>query len=735
MMKTVILAEKPSQAKAYADSFSKATRKDGYFEIQDRLFPGETVITYGFGHLVELDSPDMYDENWKQWSLEHLPIFPTHYHYHVPKDKKKQFKVVKQQLQSADTIIIATDSDREGELIAWTIIQQVGADQGKTFKRLWINSLEKEAIYQGFQQLRDAKETYPKFEEAQARQIADWLIGMNGSPLYSLLLQQKGIPGSFSLGRVQTPTLYMIYQLQEKIRNFKKEPYFEGKSEVIAQNGAFDAKLDPNETQATQEAFEDYLKEKGVQLGKQPGMIRQVETEKKSAASPRLFSLSSLQSKMNQLMKASAKDTLEAMQGLYEGKYLSYPRTDTPYITEGEYAYLLDHLDEYKHFLKAESIPTPIHTPNSRYVNNKKVQEHYAIIPTKTVMTAAAFEQLSPLQQAIYEQVLKTTVAMFAEKYTYEETTILTQVQQLQLKAIGKVPLDLGWKKLFGKESDGKEKEEEPLLPKVTKGEMVTVDLQVLEKETKPPQPYTEGTLITAMKTAGKTVDSEEAQSILKEVEGIGTEATRANIIETLKQKEYIKVEKNKLVVTNKGILLCQAVEKEPLLTSAEMTAKWESYLLKIGERKGTQTTFLANIQKFVSHLLEVVPGQIQSTDFGSTLQEVKAASEKQEAARHLGICPKCQEQEVLLYQKVAACTSEACDFKLWTTIAKKKLTATQLKEIIQNSRTSQPVKGLKGQKGSFEATIVLKEDFTTGFEFSEKKKTNFKKRTRRTTK
>ncbi|HAP7033898.1 TPA: type IA DNA topoisomerase, partial [Enterococcus faecium] len=191
--------------------------------------------------------------------------------------------------------------------------------------------------------------------------------------------------------------------------------------------------------------------------------------------------------------------------------------------------------------------------------------------------------------------------AMFAEKYTYEETTILTQVQQLQLKTVGKVPVDLGWKKLFGKESDRKEKEEEPLLPKVTKGEAVTVDLQVLEKETKPPQPYTEGTLITAMKTAGKTVDSEEAQSILKEVEGIGTEATRANIIETLKQKEYIKVEKNKLVVTNKGILLCQAVEKEPLLTSAEMTAKWESYLLKIGEQKGTQATFLANIQKFVS--------------------------------------------------------------------------------------------------------------------------------------
>ncbi|MFS0969899.1 DNA topoisomerase III [Enterococcus thailandicus] len=727
-MKTVVLAEKPSQAKAYADSFSKVTRKDGYFEIQDQLFHGETVITYGFGHLVELDSPDMYDEKWKQWSLEQLPIFPTQCRYHVPKDKKKQFGVVKRQLQSADTIVIATDSDREGELIARSIIKQAGADQNKTFKRLWINSLEKEAIYQGFKQLRNADETYSKFEEAQARQIADWLIGMNGSPLYSLLLQKKGIPGSFSLGRVQTPTLYMIYKLQDTIKNFVKEPYFEGKGMITAKNGCFHAKLNPNETKGTQENFISYLKEKGVGLRKQSGTITEVQKQEKNVASPRLFSLSSLQSKMNQLMKASAKDTLEAMQGLYEAKYLSYPRTDTPYITEGEYGYLLDHLDEYKYFLKAEAAPTPVHTPNSRYVNNKKVQEHYAIIPTKTVMTTATFEKLSPLQQGIYEQVLKTTVAMFAEKYTYEETTILTQVQQLQLKAIGKVPTDLGWKKLFDKEQEPESKEE-PLLPKVEKGEIVSVDLQCVEKETKPPKPYTEGTLITAMKTAGKTVDDEEAQSILKEVEGIGTEATRANIIETLKQKEYIKIEKNKLVVTNKGILLCQAVEKEPLLTSAEMTAKWESYLLKIGDRKGTQDTIIENIKKFVTHLLDVVPGQIQETDFGSTLEEVKQANEKEQAKRHLGTCPKCKSQEILLYNKVAACSSEDCDFKLWTTIAKKRLSGTQLKEIIQNGRTSQPVKGLKGKKGSFEAYITLNSDYTTGFEFPEKKKTNFKKK------
>ncbi len=243
-MKTVILAEKPSQAKAYAETFKQRKRHPGYYEIADPLFTGEVTITYGFGHLVDMLPPGAYEERWAKWSLANLPIFPEEFRYEVPADKREQFSIVKRELQSADTIIIATDGDREGEAIAWSIIIQAKAfTKKKKYLRLWINSLEKEAIYEGFKQLRPGEHYFSKYKEAKARQNADWLIGMNGSPLYSLLLQQKGIDGSFSLGRVQTPTLYMIYQLQEAIRNFKKEPYFESEAKIVSKNGRFIGKI------------------------------------------------------------------------------------------------------------------------------------------------------------------------------------------------------------------------------------------------------------------------------------------------------------------------------------------------------------------------------------------------------------------------------------------------------------------------------------------------------------
>ncbi|MFV0561022.1 MAG: DNA topoisomerase III [Enterococcus sp.] len=716
-MKTVILAEKPSQAKAYADSFKKSARKDGYYEIIDPLYPEGAIITYGFGHLVDMVPPGTYDPRWKKWSLEELPIFPEKYRFEVPRDKKKQFAIVKKFLKDAETIVIATDSDREGESIAWSIIQQAGAfTKGKTYLRLWINSLEKDAIYQGFQNLQPGQNYFPKFKEAQSRQIADWLIGMNGSPLYSLLLRKKGITGSFSLGRVQTPTLFMIYQLQEAIKVFVKEPYFEGSALITSQAGEFSGKLDPKKKFKTKDEVIAYLKEKGAVPGEQEGVIRDVETKQKSLVSPRLFTLSSLQSRMNQLMKASAKATLEATQGLYEAKFLSYPRTDTPFITDSEHAYLVQNLERYKSFFGLETTETPVHQAKRRFVQNDQVQEHHAIIPTKTIPTKARYEKLSPLQKAIYQQVVKTTIAMFAKEYVYEETTVFTGVQQLVLKSVGKVPIHLGWRQILpvGK----KEQQKDTLLPKVMAGESVRVTLETLEKETQPPKPYTEGTLITAMKTAGKTVDDEQAQEILNEVEGIGTEATRANIIETLKKKEYIQVEKNYLYVTPKGSILCQAVEKEALLTSAEMTAKWEGYLNKIGKQEGSQEAFLANIKKYITHLLDVVPQQLEQTDMTQLQAAHKQVQSEKPATGLLGVCPKCKKGKVNLYPKIATCNNKECDFKLWPTIAKKKLTKTAMKELLKDGRTSKPVKGMKGKKGSFDAYIVLKEDFTTGFEF-----------------
>lgn len=721
-MSTVILAEKPKQAKDYADCFKRSTALNGAYKVSDPLFSDETIITYGVGHLVDLISPDQYNEKWKTWSLENLPIFPDKFRYEVSKDKKAQFSIVRKYLKEADTIVIATDCGREGESIAWSIINFAGvSNKGKTFKRLWINSLEKDVIYQGFQNLKPAEDYYPSFKEAQSRQFADWLIGMNASPLYSLELQKRGIKEGFSVGRVQTPTLYMIYDLQNRIQAFKKEKYFEGKSIIETGKGNFESKLDPNEPFSTQEEFETYLFSKGSKLGKQNGQILSVIKEDKTKQSPRLFSLSSLQSTMNKQMKAGAKETLVAVQGLYEAKLLSYPRTDSPCITINEHKYLIDHLNEYKSFIGAEDIETNCFTPNVRYVNSEKVSDHHAIIPTKKVATKEEIQKFSPLQQAIYEKVVRVTVAMFAEKYQYEETIIQTTVDLLKLKASGRVPKKMGWRDIL------QDQPSEGILPEVVEGETVKVDLEAVEKETQPPAPYTEGTLITAMKTAGKTVDDEEAQVILKEVEGIGTESTRAEIIETLKRKQYITVEKNKLVVTAKGKILCKAVEPEGLLTSAELTAKWESYLKRIGSKQGTQEAFLMNIKKFIVHLLEVVPGQLEEVDLQAETSTITEAKNQAEADMDLGVCPKCKTGHVRLFKKVAACSNDQCEFKIWLNLASKTLTKNNLKQLVSKGRTSAAVKGFTGKKGKFDAIVVLKNDFTLGFEFTEGKRKNEK--------
>ncbi|WP_429967508.1 DNA topoisomerase 3 [Enterococcus sp. AZ173] len=701
-MTTVILAEKPSQAASYAGAFKHSVKKDGFFEIQDPIFSDETFITFGFGHLVELAEPGHYDEKWKNWALDALPIFPQQYDFQVAADKKKQFKIVSGLLKKADTIIVATDSDREGENIAWSIIHESGAfSNKKTYKRLWINSLEKDVIRSGFKNLKPGMDYYPFYQEAQTRQIADWLIGMNGSMLYTLNLRSKGANGTFSLGRVQTPTLYMIYQRQQMIEHFKKEPFYEIESLIKATKGSFKALLSPSQRFSTKEELLSFVSSKGATIGTQPGTIKDLQTKMKKTNSPNLFSLSSLQSKINQLYKATASQTLKAMQGLYEAKLLSYPRTDTPFITDSEFQYLKANYDSYARFLSIDE-PMAQDQPRKRYVDGSKVQEHYAIIPTKQVASESAFSKLDDLQKKIYLLVMKTTIAMFLPDYTYEETVIETMVSTLCFKATGKVPKVEGWKILF-KADTNKENEESQTLPVVMIGEAIQAEVKSVQKETQPPKPFTEGTLLTAMKTANKTVDDEQAIKILQEVEGIGTEATRASIIETLKQKEYIKVEKNKLIVTEKGKLLCQAVESQHLLTSAEMTAKWETYLKKIGKKEGNQETFIANIKKFIVHLIEHVPDDVQKLNFHTYQAEVKKEADKQT----IGKCPKCGGNVVLKKSFYGCSNYPNCTFTLSDQFRKKKLTKTNLKDLLVGKETV--VSGIKkADKTTYSAKIKL---------------------------
>lgn len=698
-MSTVILAEKPSQALAYASAFQHSDKKQGYFVVSDPLFSGDTFITFGFGHLVELVPPSHYDSKWEKWSLDSLPIFPSTFEFQVASDKKDQFSIVEKLLQQAKTIIVATDSDREGENIAWSIIEKANAfSKEKEYKRLWINSLEKEAIREGFQQLKNGLDFLPHYKEAQTRQMSDWLIGMNGSPLYSLLLQKKGIRGAFSLGRVQTPTLYMIYSRQLEIENFKKSTFVEVESTIYTENGAFKATLSPKKRFDNQKEAAVFLEKNQSEVGKQSGSISKIEKQEKKTNSPLLFSLSSLQSQVNKQYKASASDTLKAVQGLYEAKLLTYPRTDTPFITDNEFAYLKAHLHDYMGFLSLEVQETQTEA-RKRYVNTEKVQEHHAIIPTKKVASQTVFEKLTPLQQQIYTLIMKTAVAMFLPDYRYEETTIETTVNQLLFVAKGKVPLEIGWKQIF---SDIEEKEN--VLPIVKEQENVSVDLLFAEKETKPPKFYTEGTLITAMKSAGKTVNDEESQKLLNEVEGIGTEATRANIIETLKNKKYIETKKNNLIVTEKGEILCQAVSKERLLTSAEMTAEWESYLKKIGNEQGDQDQFIKNIKKFIVHLLESVPPSIEQLDI-TNYQEAATAEQEKDS---VGNCPNCG-GPVLARKGFYGCSNyPKCTFSINDIFRGKKLTKTNTKQLLSDKKTI--VKGVKKKDSTvtYDAIVEL---------------------------
>ena len=695
-MNTVILAEKPSQALAYAQAFNHSKKEDGFFSIQDSIFKGDTYITFGFGHLVELVAPEEYDFKYKKWNLENLPIFPSEYKFKVPKDKQKQFTIVEKLLKKADIIIIATDSDREGSNIAWSIIHQANAySNNKTYKRLWINSLEKEAIRQGFMNLKEGVEDIPAYKEAQTRQISDWLIGMNGSPLYSLTLQQKGINDSFSLGRVQTPTLYLIYQRNQAINDFKKEPFYELENVIEAENGTFKANLSPFKRFREKTEINPFLEGNNAIEGKQEGIINNIDINKKKTNSPNLFSLSSLQSKINQLYKASASDTLNAVQSLYEAKLLTYPRTDTPYITNNEFNYLKANLTKYTAFLNVTEPPTQLE-PRKRYVDSSKVQEHHAIILTKQVPSKEKFEKLPSLQQKIYSLVAKTTIAMFLPNYEYEETIIEVQTGKLLFKAKGQVPLNQGWKLLFSSEKNNEqtnENDEEKLLPKVNKGDIVQATIKIDEKETTPPKFYTEGTLLTAMKTAGKTVDNEEAIKILQEVEGIGTEATRASIIETLKKKEYITIQKNKVMISEKGIILCQAVHNQHLLTSAEMTAKWETYLKKIGQKQGTQEAFLNNIKKFIVHLVESVPNDIKELNISNYEKKMQEL----EGKNTIGTCPKCG-GNIKLKKSFYGCSNyPECKFTLADNFRNKKLTKSNIKALLQGETTI--IKGIKNKE------------------------------------
>lgn len=699
-MKPVILSEKPSQAKAYADAFS-VKRHEGYLEIHPtEIFPEGAYITWGVGHLVELKEPKAYDSKWAKWSIDSLPILPHYYEFQVAKGKHKQFNIVKRLIKQTDTVINGCDVDREGSNIFYSIYNQTGA-KNQTIKRLWINSLEVDEVRNGFANLHDNSKDLLLYEEAKTRQISDWIVGMNGSRLYSLLLQARGMNDVFSIGRVQSPTVFLIYKRQLEIDTFKSEPFFEVEATFTAENGTYKGKAKAKES--SKDTIIALLRKHELST-RSPGIVTSVKHTDKRTKPPLLHSLSTLQATANRLWKTSPANVLKTMQGLYEKKLVTYPRTDSRHITTSEFSYLAKQVTHYQQTIGHAFEPASL-TPKKRYVDNSKVKEHHALIPTKKVPSQADLAKLPTLERNLYEEVVRTTLAMFHTDYLYTETKVTTDVKGLPFFTTGKTERDKGWKALFAK-TEQKNTKERPTLPILEEQEQVQSQIGIKEGKTKPPKPYTEGQLIAMMKTAGKLVDDKEETEILKEVEGLGTEATRSGIIETIKRHNYIQVTKNIVSITDKGRVLCQAIDGN-LLSSPSMTAKWETYLQKIGNGEGTQERFLGSMSKFIHSLLVDVPGQLEKQTFDVELVSTRSSHTR---VSSVATCPTCKKGTIITLKGFYGCShyKTGCKQTFPGIFLKKKLTPTQIKHLCNNGETSM-IKGFVSKDGKkFNAKLSL---------------------------
>ena len=708
-MSVVIIAEKPSQAKAYAEAFNVKNRTKTYIELHAcDTFKNGAIITWGIGHLVELKLPQETSAEVNTWDLNNLPYLPKKFEYKVADKKGTHFNAVKSLLQKADLVVNGCDVDREGSNIFYLILQHAGI-RDKEIKRLWINSLEVDEVRKGFNNLLDNSKDLLMFQEAKARMVSDYLIGMNLSPLYSMKLQNLGLEREvFGIGRVQTPTLYMIYKRHKEIEDFKPENFYEIHAMFEKSDITYQGKMKLRDTNKTVvlEKLEHIQDESS-------GRVTGIDKQKKKQAAPKLHSLSTLQTTANKKWKYSPKDTLKTMQGLYEKKLVTYPRTDSQFITEQEFKYLKENLD---HYLQIYDVQPKIEytEPRKRFVDGSKVQEHYAIVLTKNVKKSDV-QGLNDKETNIFREIYNTTLSMFLPDYEYETTEVITNIKDYEFHSKGKIDLALGWKTLFKSDPKNNQAVEETL-PELFEDDTVSAKPKMHEGVTKPPNLYTEGQLINLMKTCGKHLEDQDDTDILKDVEGIGTEATRADVIEKLQSHNYIKVAKNKVEITQKGILLCNAVSGT-LLSSAEMTAKWEKALKNISNSKMDFNTFIANIGKYLNHQISVIDDELKQNN---VTHYIKGVSDNKGIAQ----CPKCQNARVEKMKSKKgthfyACKNTNCDFIIFESMAGSKLNQTHVKELITHRKTQNKVKGFKSKKGNqFDAHVELNDEFKTQFKF-----------------
>lgn len=714
----VIIAEKPDQGAKLAAPFQTKRHKE-YIEILPHaLFPKGAYVTWAIGHLCELKQPEEYKAEWKRWSMNALPMIPDSFQFKVTRAKAKQYNVVKELLKRPEVseIIIAGDAGREGELIVRTIILLSGAR--KPMKRLWISSLTEKAVKEGFEKLLDEEKTKPIYHEALSRACADWLVGMNASRAYTLLLRQKGIEDVFSTGRVQTPTLALIVKREKEIENFKSEPFWEVLATFNMDGKIYKGKWHKDgETRLNEEA----MAQKIMQFCKgKEAAIDSIEKERKEFQPPFLFNLSSLQATANKMFKFSPQKTLEIAQKLYVKGIISYPRSDSSYVTREEAAMFpeilqkISRLDAFKSYFP---LPFPSIINNKRYVNEKKVTDHYAIIPTEQVTDPA---KMSAEEQKIYSLIVQRLIAAHYDKAIFDYTTIHTLVEgRATFLSKGKEQIQEGWRKvIYGgkKEKDQESEEDEQDLPSLQEGEKgIVQEAEVKAGKTQPPKRYTEGQLITLMKTAGKHLEDGELVKVLNQTEGLGTEATRAGIIGVLKDRKYIEVKKNQVFATNKGKVLIESIGAS-ILASPEMTAKWEQRLHEIGEGKASPKEFMEQAKKLSIKLIEDAATQSSTWSFDgfdlSEFKKQKGGKKGKTTGTKVGKCKKC-EGDVVDKGTFYGCSNYSttkCDFTISKKILGKTISQANMKKLFKDGKTDL-IKGFKKGEKTFDAKLEWADD------------------------
>lgn len=587
------IAEKPSVAKDLAEILGAKTRRDGYFEGNGYC------VTWTFGHLCSLKDPEDYNPIWKSWRLEDLPIIPEQFGIKIKNDSgiQKQFKTIETLVAQAEEVINCGDAGQEGELIQrWVLLK---AKCKVPIKRLWISSLTEEAIREGFNKLKDSKDFDNLFAAGNSRAVGDWVLGINGTRLYTRKFGRNQM--TLSVGRVQTPTLAMIVQRQKEINAFKSEEYWELKT--VYRETEFMCQIDRLKSQDKAEKGLEYL------IGK-PFEITSFEQKEGKEGNPRLYDLTSLQVDGNKRYSFSAEDTLKHIQSLYEKKLVTYPRVDTTYLSEDLHPKIpgiMGNLRDYARFTSSV-LAQPI-AKSKTIFDDKKITDHHAIIPTGVTPSG-----ITPDENRIYDLICRRFIAVFYPECRVSNTTVLGKVDKLAFKATGKQIIDAGWRVVYddfktpsnqqenseGKKGSKGKEEEEKILPIFTEGESGPHEPIIHKGKTSAPKPYTEATLLRAMETAGKMVENEEMRDLMKE-NGIGRPSTRANIIETLFKRKYIERKKKNIIATETGMQLIDLISNE-LLKSPELTGQWEFKLRQI--EKGSYDP-----QLFKQELYQMVRG------------------------------------------------------------------------------------------------------------------------------